>query len=358
MKTSKACILLCSLLFNIQVFASEGTDIRNGGGGLLLNDNTVTTFGETLLKKNRLDTANIPSLSPLKNEIKDLFLPFSLKSELLQKINPLMSRQYYKVDEKSVNANTLHQIKKIYSQLMGLPVGKVTLFALTNPKDQSTLLLPNFYKLNTLQQQAILFHETLWLVKYDITYDTVVSLEKTFQSYISNKTYENCVEFHNMYLKVFEKVEYTTSIHMNCALSDLNKEQMNKASLKQILNTEELNMLVDALTEPYFSRHVTSQKTTSAREDLINSLNTNDWGGLNSISKFRFQLAHFFETMNAYRIEIDYPGINLILNEQNKIDQLKVAIKESYIKLSEKKQNGYYFQLISNDKVILEVPFN
>lgn len=58
--------------------------------------------------------------------------------------------------------------------------------------------LPDFYKLTKIEQASILFHESLWILRNELNYGQVISMEQYAQAYFeSNNSPENFYRFYS-----------------------------------------------------------------------------------------------------------------------------------------------------------------
>lgn len=159
----------------------------NGGGGIIRNGD-VMTFGSAKILVDRIDIKTVPeiqltSLAVLNHPL----LSGTLKSDLLKAINPSASRQYRRVSEGEFTNSLLEKIKEEYKKIAKTETEVITLFAITDTSSKVTTLLPDFFRLTSIEKQAILFHEALWIVRPNENYQNIVEAEIAFQAYLEDQ---------------------------------------------------------------------------------------------------------------------------------------------------------------------------
>jgi len=150
------------------------------------------------------------------------------------------------------------QIVNEYSKLVGIPAKNLVLFALTNNLWQ-TFLLPEFYKLNQVQQAAILFHEALWNLDITIPYSEVVAAEMAAEAYFQDsKSSETYFNFYSALLTVLDHKDKHPEILLQAGLVYDNVLFANPVSTRVLLKS-----LVD---EEFFSCY--AEKWANSRDSL------------------------------------------------------------------------------------------
>lgn len=163
--------VLCSKLW-------AGTEINNGGSGIQINGKVATFYSvELQIQPEKF----IPNTFEIDQFIYNLPIPAAAKYELNLNIKPSSMRSYYAITSKAVDELTLMKIKNEYSKITKLPVQNIVVFALTDPVTQITLLLPDFFKLNNIEQMAILLHESLWINLMVKNYADMLKIERSAQ---------------------------------------------------------------------------------------------------------------------------------------------------------------------------------
>lgn len=173
-----------SFLFTSPALAT-GTDVQNGGGGVV-KDGHYMTFASAQIPIKDLPemAADIPGMKFLIEQVSNLKLTSSAKSTLLSSIYPLQQRTYYKVDADHYGSDVRAQIINNYKTAMLIPDKEnIVLFAVTDIDTQTTFLLPEFYQLKEIEQAAILLHESTWILDPSQSYSQVIALEMSAQSY-------------------------------------------------------------------------------------------------------------------------------------------------------------------------------
>lgn len=198
-------------LFGTKSFAFvDGQEFGNGAGGYK-NAKGIVTYQSAKLPVDgtSLELKDIPGLTDLAVEIQKMPLKAEQRSEMLRWIYPSgKQRTYYKLSDKRLNGANRKQIIKEYSKLMHISEKNVVIFAVTNKLGQ-TFLLPEFYKLNTIQQEAILLHEGLWFFDMQFSYKDVVTTEIAAQALFQDKgaSYASYFQFYRAIGEIFSHKE-------------------------------------------------------------------------------------------------------------------------------------------------------
>ncbi len=158
-----------------------------GGGGVIRRDGMYLTFGSAKVQVGPPQgLTQIPNLDLLISvlEVNQNGIPDSDMATLMQAVLPSPTRRYFKVEPNQLNSETYKRLIEEYAKLLKNQVdpNNLSLAAITIQED--TFLLPPFFSLKSAEQAAILFHESLWLVKPDIKYDELVSAEIVMQAHI------------------------------------------------------------------------------------------------------------------------------------------------------------------------------
>jgi len=181
-------ILIAGVLLTATAFA--GGD-GHGGGGVYRNGQYMTFYSAGLYvlpTQLQADGANkVPGLRELMDFIDQTpYLRDETKAYLLNAMEPSFSRKYYEVDDSRFTKKTLATIKAEYAKVVHIGAGDIILYALTDPSNKVTYLLPDFYKLDTKQQEVILYHEADWVLNPNASYKTIVQGEMAFQAFLEN----------------------------------------------------------------------------------------------------------------------------------------------------------------------------
>lgn len=180
----KKLILTLMIFTSFQSFAGQD----GGGGGVIKRDGMYLTFGSAGMKVKlsaALQLEQIPSLNLLLSVLDaQILLPAEFRGQFLQATLPSDLRRYFKIDQSQLNSETYARLIREYSKLWGGQVDPKNLDIAAITVGQDTFLLPPFYHLKAVEQAAILFHESLWIVKPSIAYEDLVSAEITMQSHI------------------------------------------------------------------------------------------------------------------------------------------------------------------------------
>lgn len=184
----KTLLCLCFIIPHLS-FATSGGQDGNGGGGVKVDGRYMTFYSAGFYTDSFEESSEaIPQLNELIrffNDFKHLN-PLS-RIKYIKAMLPSSQRKYYKVKESSFTVEVRERLIEEYKRVIDLDDrDKIALFAITDTNSETTYLLPNFYKLTAVQQQAILFHENYWIVNNNATYSEVIQAEMTFQAYLEN----------------------------------------------------------------------------------------------------------------------------------------------------------------------------
>ena len=207
---------------------NAGTEIQNGGGGVKI-DGKVATFYGAEMQIQQTPIRNFPALEKLNSVIATLPLPAKTKLELTENITPSYARKYYNVKKESVDEHVLNTIKEEYSNVTGVAVENLTIFALTDSKTKTTLLLPDFYNLTENEQVTILFHESMWINKRITNYKDMLRLDKSFLTYLSYGP-NDCYTL-NSFITELETVFKTKAWGINSAFNCEVKKYLSYSNL-------------------------------------------------------------------------------------------------------------------------------
>ena len=178
-------------------FAAQ--EIGNCAGGVVEGSEVATFFSAGIsLQKSSLQYEEIPGLDDLIHSIQSMPLSNGAKLSLMHLAIPSdPQRTYFKMANDVLDQEFRQQMLDQYSRITGLPSSKLVIFAVTNFQGQ-TLLLPEFFRLKKVEQQAILFHELLWVQNSRLSYTDVVRTEMAAQNYFVNGATDR-----NAYLQFF-----------------------------------------------------------------------------------------------------------------------------------------------------------
>ena len=166
------------------------------GGGCVKNESGCETFYSAgiRIQTEMLQTEEeVPGMPELLQSLTSMnFLGLAVKSEISAaalpgNIGKSFKRIYKRVIPESLTPEIEDLIKSEFSKATGVKLESLDLAAVTDRKSNTTYLLPKFYELKSIsQQQAILFHEAVWIVRPASTYKEVINMEVAFQAVIEN----------------------------------------------------------------------------------------------------------------------------------------------------------------------------
>lgn len=189
------------LLLVSQIALAIGGHDGSGGGGVIQNGQYLT-FGSAgfYINPGRLSKVDLPeTVLTAQYFAKDTHMSPIVTAKYRNSILPSDSRVYYRVDEGDMNKDLIKRLIEEYQRVVKVPpASKLTIFAITDTNKKTTYLLPNFFKLSSIGKQAILFHESQWIVRPKSTYEEVINAEIKFQHYIENlNNFERYLDFVN-----------------------------------------------------------------------------------------------------------------------------------------------------------------
>lgn len=167
--------------------ALTGGVVGNGGGGVAIDGRYVTfyTAGLYIEPQERTDQT-VPNLQTLVSAIEKMkFLSSFTKAQLESTILPSPGHTYFAADASKFDATTQARLIAEYARVTNVPTERLVLFAITDTNARQTFLLPNFFQLSAMDQMAILFHESYWLMHPSATYDDVISAEIAFEAVLA-----------------------------------------------------------------------------------------------------------------------------------------------------------------------------
>lgn len=168
-----------------------GHEGGNGGGGANVNGRLLL-FSE-LEKENgvELDGSNIPQLNETYLEVLDWKLLPIYQTRIETALWPTTTRTYER--KAKMDPVTENRLRELYYQIekpLNVSMNDFVLYAVTNPLTQKTYLLDAFFNLCPngaaaddlcrRRQQAILFHESIWLMNPNVSYEMVLDAEEAY----------------------------------------------------------------------------------------------------------------------------------------------------------------------------------
>lgn len=178
--------LVAMVLIGFHVHAAR--EVRNGGGGMRVEGRYLTYYSANGKVQQEIEVAEaIPGLDLLVREIISLPLSSEMRAILLNQVDASSFRRYYRIAGDALDPKLREKLVNDYSELYQIPKDQVVIFAVTNDKDRSTVLLPEFYALNPQEQAAMVMHESMWLRGPSIEYSDVLRAEQYTQAYFEDK---------------------------------------------------------------------------------------------------------------------------------------------------------------------------
>jgi hypothetical protein len=167
----------------------------HGGGGVLQNGKYMSFYTAGLYTEpTPVVMTQVPSLDGLINFLNKFeYLSDETKLKWINLILPSGSHQYYRAQDDKLSPVIQDRLLEEYARLTKQAKASIRLFAITDTNSRITFLLPDFYKLNSLDQMGILMHEALWLVYPRSDYSFIVNSEMTIEAAIDQPTNTNRV---------------------------------------------------------------------------------------------------------------------------------------------------------------------
>lgn len=164
--------------------AYAGIEVRNGGGGVYKGGQYMT-FQTAGIPVHMRELA-ISDLQPLElviRVVQNSMLRTETKANLSRHILPSVARHYYKADTDRLDPKVKSDITAEYKKNMNVVAEDFVLYAVTDAKTQTTILMPEFFQLRPTEQAAMLLHESLWTYQEMQSYEQVVDAEMAFQDF-------------------------------------------------------------------------------------------------------------------------------------------------------------------------------
>lgn len=165
---------------------SEGQESGTGnGGGGLLREGELLTFGQYGITVKRRANTEVLGLKELENGLDMLTLPQDVKGKILRAITPYGKRKYYDIAESELGPKKKRWLLEKYQSAIreNIPLKHLRVLAVT--VGEETFLLPDFYKLSDdIARAAILFHEAVWVINHELDYKVVIGAEIAFEKFL------------------------------------------------------------------------------------------------------------------------------------------------------------------------------
>jgi len=168
---------------------AQGGQIASGGGGIYKYGRPVT-FGTAnfYTSETALELSEIPELSNLLNFfLSTPYITAETKANYMNALAPARNRNYYLVRENTFTKEISDRLIESYMRALNIDKTErknIRIYAVTDTNKGETYLLPDFYRLNTIEKQAILFHEAVWILYPNDSYRNVIDAEIKFQKYL------------------------------------------------------------------------------------------------------------------------------------------------------------------------------
>jgi len=165
------------------------------GGGGIKKDGQYMTFYSAGIKvviedkyQKEKGKSSVPGLNELINFLKNDELFFKYESlNIMKALVISANRRYFDIDDSWLTPQERERIINEYKKITKQPTNNLTLYAVTDTNTNTTFIFPEFYQLQTLEQQeTILFHEAQWIQHPYADYNTIVRKELAFQGYLEN----------------------------------------------------------------------------------------------------------------------------------------------------------------------------
>jgi hypothetical protein len=312
------------MLFSFSLLA--GTEIQNGGTGLMINGK-VATFYSAKINIIPSPLVNTEGMSELLTKISTLNVDSKTKFELIKSISPSTNRNYYRVANDDPNSPEIKSIIAEYERVTHIDGDELTLFGITNPQTQTTLLFPSFFKLSATEKMAILFHESMWMTNRVTSIEEMVTLEYLFQKYLEINDNESIYDFYGELGKLYENRgswQFYATLAAESNLFLKNHPELSSISFDHLINLKVL---------PTFTNYLLNKNDQydSAQDLIVNLQNELS----NSSDPFYYSKA----SLKNYLIKsTTYNGVILSIDDSRILSQDRYNYGLALSKL----QNSYF----------------
>ena len=180
-------ILILATLIFANFSNAYANEKGNGGGGVKENGVFKTFYSAGVLVKSEPE-AEVPGSDIYTETIQSLLPVGDLSTKLITSALPIGERTFYRVLENQMDKKLMERLHAEYAKITNRPENNLAIFAITNPGEQVTYLMPSFYQLSKTEQAAIIFHEAYWIMYPEANYSEVVDAEMAFQEYIEKRS--------------------------------------------------------------------------------------------------------------------------------------------------------------------------
>ena len=156
-----------------------------GGGGIQENGVYKTLYSAGVTISTDPET-EVPGTDLYLKTVKSL-ISGQPANRLLTSALPIGNRVYYRILEDQADKDVIKRLLKEYAKITGNEDDQLTIFAITDRSngEDTTYLLPSFYKLKKSEQAAVLFHEAYMILSNgDSTPAQNAYAEMAFQEFI------------------------------------------------------------------------------------------------------------------------------------------------------------------------------
>lgn len=185
----------------------QGNDKGNGGGGVFRDGRYMTFYSAGLYTEhNESSMDDIPQLNELLYFLNNTdYLTPQTRVKYIKALMQSENRRYFKVKPETFTQEIRDRLIEEYSRVTKAGKDELTLFAITDNESGNTYLFPDYYKLTSSEQWAILFHEAYWIAHPDTTYEDIVDTEIKFQAYIEDQ--DSSVKLYRFIKKISDQKE-------------------------------------------------------------------------------------------------------------------------------------------------------
>lgn len=221
-KIFKVAAMFASVTLAAFAHAGDGQS-GNGGGGIRRNGIYQTFYSAGFYTEpNELAISEVPQLEELIHFFNsEIPLGVRTQAQFVSQLLPTTFRKYFKVESSAFTPEVRARLLEEYSRQMKADKSDLAIFAITDTKSRNTYLLPEFYALKPIEQQAILFHEAFWLRFPRTTYQQVIRAEIAFQSYLERP------ESGDRFYRFLETIEFRQGVLTAVVKRDLKTGALN-----------------------------------------------------------------------------------------------------------------------------------
>lgn len=200
MKTRNLILSLVTLLASgffthTSSFAAGGND-GSGGAGVFKDGKYQTFYSAGIyVEPIYLTEHDLPEMVQLRNEILAMDLNPVLQGRIVEILVPSFNRKFLKVDAIKFSRAVYENIKEEYRKIFRDERLNIAIYAVTQPENKTTFILPEFERLNYIEKMVMMFHETMWVLYPKASYYDIARMDVYLQNYLEKKDAQSRFQF-------------------------------------------------------------------------------------------------------------------------------------------------------------------